>query len=1531
MYSRKLCLTSTMQSFCKILVFLSFSLVTIAQDCIDYATIEGAECWDCVPSGWETTMYTPDIVPPAGSFGPCDFIPYPASPAGGNLIHIAAGTGVSEAASTEICNLNTNTTYAVGVYVIALIMDGTLCNPCNVEQTAVITIDGTDYELPAEEDWELFETCIVPSSDCITIEVSGIANVSAPLCHFGFDNVLCSALDDCCPMVISYDTDDIALCPGDIGEFDIFIENSEGSINHLWECDPVEGLDFLSDLSIINPEVEIPEEYSSNGEVYTYTLTVEDDLCTKDEEFTLEILSDNICCELTIDYVTDGLIGCPGEFLDYGLTVTGQEGNLDITWTADPESGLEFLSSTDVINPTLHPGVDYYNEGELIEYTLTIEDDECVRELVVFYGIESNVIPTFEIDICAVDENFEFPTISQNGYEGTWEGNFDFEEIAGTYSIYTFTILESQDNCLESYDFEFFITPAEVVVFDYESEYCELEYDFYPLESVSQNNIEGDWDIAEFNPFILGSGEYSFTFTPNIEIYCAPPYTLDITVMPSEEPIFSIPESFCQSEIEYELPSISENNIEGEWDPEFLDLTEEENLAEAQFIPSNSDGCYDIYTHFYSVSSGIESVVFEIDPICHDNQIVNTSEYISSSISGSVSPAEIDLSTVNATEVMVNYIPDAQFNSCFSDTILVIPITQAEYPTLDFIDSICINSEFMLENPDLIIDGISSGSLFIDTLQSINSNDSIYQIIFEPFNNICLLPDTAEIIIVQPIDPQFDITSEFCLNSLPLELPTSSVNGMEGSWNLNIIEESSFVNNLLTIIFTPIDTCSNVYSQTLSLSEEIPILFNLPDKLCESDLPFIFPQSSVNGITGTWTQEEISFGDGNDLFINEFVPDDMSCYSSITDSISVLYIDYEIDVIDDNCGLGIGEIIFTAGENQNLEYSIDGGLTFQSDVVFDNLQSGNYNIQVRNSLYAVCQDIQSVVLENLSGIEIDSIQVQDNTNCSSPNGEITIYTESNNVEFSIDNGAEWQLERSFKELEEGEYQVIARDINEPRCADTLSITLLDFEAVNINEIIIQEISSCDNPNGIIEILSDQTDLEYSIDGGLNFSTNPVFDNLDEGSYNLIVINPQLIDCDLDTIVEIAPFNIEFGFDLTIEDTNCETDDGVITLINTSNDLEFSLDNNNWQINNVFENLSTGEYELYVRNIIYPDCDTMISLFIPMAECPCDPLEITTSIIFDSCQDGAQGEINITNISGPNDPQSISFQWSNGQSSQNLTSIESGLYTVSINYDNSCEWIETYEVLAYDPISFGLLGFDPDCVSLGSIVVEDVEGGAGSFLYSLDGINFQSGEVFFNLSEDDYLIIVNDLFGCEASETISLESDASFNIDLPTIDTINVGESIILNPLINLTTIDSFTWHVNGELLPSDNIILETSPTVTSTYELVVYFGNCSELRTITIFVEDDFNIYIPNIFNPSDITNNAFKPLYKSSLIEINSFFIFDRWGNKVFDQNWSISQEGWDGRYQGKELEIGVYIYSIEYTIDNKRSTIRGPINLIR
>jgi gliding motility-associated-like protein len=106
------------------------------------------------------------------------------------------------------------------------------------------------------------------------------------------------------------------------------------------------------------------------------------------------------------------------------------------------------------------------------------------------------------------------------------------------------------------------------------------------------------------------------------------------------------------------------------------------------------------------------------------------------------------------------------------------------------------------------------------------------------------------------------------------------------------------------------------------------------------------------------------------------------------------------------------------------------------------------------------------------------------------------------------------------------------------------------------------------------------------------------------------------------------------------------------------------------------------------------------------------------------------------------------------------------------------------------------------------------------------------------------------------------------------------------------------------------------------------FG-CKDTVIKTIKIEQDFVIYIPDVFTPNgDALNDYFLPVTRG--INKYSMKIFNRWGEILFET--ANVEQGWDGSYRGEVCKQDVYAYKIilsSNTGDQKEYA--GKVTLIR
>lgn len=144
-------------------------------------------------------------------------------------------------------------------------------------------------------------------------------------------------------------------------------------------------------------------------------------------------------------------------------------------------------------------------------------------------------------------------------------------------------------------------------------------------------------------------------------------------------------------------------------------------------------------------------------------------------------------------------------------------------------------------------------------------------------------------------------------------------------------------------------------------------------------------------------------------------------------------------------------------------------------------------------------------------------------------------------------------------------------------------------------------------------------------------------------------------------------------------------------------------------------------------------------------------------------------------------------------------------------------------------------------------------------------------------------------------------------------------------------VNSSRYLINGqEVGQTDILTYQFSDTghFQVTYIATNSFG-CEDTSTAEVFVFDEFQFIVPNIFTPNgDFVNDKFK--VQACGVYDYDIKIFNRFGEKVFESN-SLNIN-WDGRISGKHSVSGVFYYTIKIRdYRNKTLNYKGSITLLR
>ena len=1502
----------TTQLYTSIIAFaigLCASSPVISQFCLDYPEIEGGPCGSCVPEGWQVESSSPDLFPPDQY--PC--MPGE-SPSGGNAMHLFSnGSSDIEAVSTdfEIPDFVPGSEYYFGLYYAA-------CGPHDVE--ILIEINGEEYAIGSEQEWQYFELCVVPESPSVHIEITVDEYDSGMITNTLLDTGICDE-SFCCTL-----------------------------------------------------NAEIAEEYI--------------ELCPGDDPFEIE------------------------------LDVTGGVGTVQYEWTSDPANGVNFLDDPTSGTPILEIPYDEDFEGGEYFFTVEIEDEDCsiMREFELF--VHPSEVPEFEVFLCELYEDYELPLMSEDGYFGTWEGNFYWDELGGTVQEYTFTLDPGQDNCIQEWTYEYPINFAEPVSFEEQTVYCVNDDETYRLPIESEERIEGEWDEDKFSPDELGVGIHEFVFYIDKENYCAEDYVLEIEVIGDLELNFDIPTIYCSSADSIFLPDTSLQGVAGMWTQNFIDLNSAVENQSLLFSSLDDTDCYGDYELIYSVESEIQNSFNVPDSVCRSIAYI---EFDSMSLEGYLgywTPSAVSLDSILTDVIEIEWTP-LDSNDCLQSSNLTVHLTEQLDPEFDLPSSLCAGSGlFELEN--ISLNGIE-GTWNISSFDPDSIMSTSVALQFTPDLDCAVVLEWQIDINNQTLDKsEFDLDTILCLNDSSFDLPTSSISGVTGSWSQATIDPSSIMDSLV-VTFNPnnsANSCYDTLDYIFYVSDLIVPSFDLPLLLCAKADRYIFPNESLEGIMGSWDISEFNPGDLPDVdsLFNSFYPDDPSCYAaldvaislydfsgldysindpvscsepdgsiaissveefdlSIDDGVSwiesdridgldagdyillvqnrenscmdtipfsliapesVRILELQIDSISD-CSMQGGSVVCIA-EGSDLEYQINDQTDWTQDMAFEDLSVGEYWIYVRDSNSHDCIDSMMFELDAFEETLISDVISNDVSDCEGMDGRIEIFAQGQNLEYSINSGEDWQIDPVFDGLRFGIYEIIVRSMDANDCFDESQAIINSPEVPMIDMVDVVDQSSCIENNGSIQIHAEGSDLEYSIDGGINWFDTNLFEDLSADDYVVSIRERNAPDCFSSTQVELhAPVQLQILNSDLQQPSNCFDSDASLELSMNDTDVQYSIDGGTtWQTENRFSDLEEGSYTVLIENPDFPDCGTSFSFDVSYPPCPCNVLSVELTWEPVDCLDPVSGSVSIESIEGNIIDGDLQVIWDDGTEALQLEDLTEGWVSYTIYYDKNCEQQDSVLIETFDPISFDLLSFDQDCEGLGMIEVSNFMGGAGDPSYSIDGINFQDNTVFTGLSAQEYQVFIEDLFNCSGEDSVVINDNSDLQLELPGVEPISLGESRFLNPLINEATIDSFEWYPMDGVLNPGNLVAQVSPEETTTYTLTIYFGDCVEIRSVTVEVLEDPDLYIANLFSPNGDGNNDLFVIQSNPDLDliVDSFRIYDRWGNLVYeatDFKTNSNEWAWDGRKNDREVLPGVYVYTIDYAVKDELRLISGSVTLVR
>lgn len=594
----------------------------------------------------------------------------------------------------------------------------------------------------------------------------------------------------------------------------------------------------------------------------------------------------------------------------------------------------------------------------------------------------------------------------------------------------------------------------------------------------------------------------------------------------------------------------------------------------------------------------------------------------------------------------------------------------------------------------------------------------------------------------------------------------------------------------------------------------------------------------------------------------------------------------------------------------------------------------------------VCANVTNINLD--SGLVIDNMGSTD-ASCTVDDGTATATTSGGTqpLTYSWENNADAgnlvSTTNPATGLAAGMYSVTVSDATGCVAVDSVAVAsppapiILITQATN---------TTCGAEVGEILLLIEDSlqpftyNWENAMDPGVSISTDNPITGLATGLYNVTITGVN--GCTTTDMISIIEEDGPEILDIPVSDSSCGEANGGAVVSVSGGTMPYTY---NWENSDtpgtsvstteVAGNLAEGLYNVSVTDA--NGCTSFGIATIGGTQALTFELSSTNPTCF-GANDGTAG------VLATGGTFYYTYQWSNGSTNEVALNLSGGIHTVTVTDTDGCSGTTQVELSEPGEIFFSTTSTNSTCSGLdnGTITVLDVSGGDGApYLYSTDGVNYSPDSIFTDLAEGIYDVYVQDVNGCVTLENSTVESTTVLTLDYGEDVEIDFGESVDLFPTANFsldTALYTWTWAQDTTLIFNTFPYNPTAqPNSTTTYTVTVTDANgCSVSDAITIEVNVERDVFIPNIFSPNfDGSNDVFMIFGGIGVARINSFRVFNRWGAKVHEAiNFApnSSEFGWDGRLRGNPVAQGVYVYHIEVDfVDGTSDSYRGDVTVVR
>ncbi len=578
-----------------------------------------------------------------------------------------------------------------------------------------------------------------------------------------------------------------------------------------------------------------------------------------------------------------------------------------------------------------------------------------------------------------------------------------------------------------------------------------------------------------------------------------------------------------------------------------------------------------------------------------------------------------------------------------------------------------------------------------------------------------------------------------------------------------------------------------------------------------------------------------------------------------------------------------------------------------------NLPAGNYDVVVTDN--NGCSETDSYTITMPAALTV-TVAHTDITCFGNNDGSISLTVSGGIAPYDFIWG-DGNQNQNRTNLSGATYSVTVSDAN--NCESLVLQTITEPAAIFINAVT-SNITCNGANNGSITVSVSGGNGFFSFewnDGNQNQNRN----NLSEGNY--IITATDTSGCTATASANIAEPSALIVSLLAVDIACGNESTGSITAAVSGGTPPYSFIWNDNDVNQNRNNLASGNYSVTVEDVSNCSANASTTITAP------DAIVVAASIVNESCAGFSDGNISLQ-ITGGNPAYNI--VWSDNMNGTTRNNLLPGNYSATITDANGCSVSESYNISVGAVLNISANVSNASCPPAedGAINIT-VTGNTGTIIYEWSNGSALNNQEF--LIPGSYTVTITDANGCSAESSYSITYTFTQTVSITAPDTVTKGTTITLSATASPSANVSYYWEPSTGLSCNDCSAPSLTVNESGWYSVTAFnTAGCEAADSVYVTVLPVPTVYAPSAFSPNgDGLNDEFAlDGIIGEAVQFN-IMIFDRWGEKVFESDQYDFR--WDGKFKGRDLPPGVYVFHVKYRIRNYDKILekRSSITLIR